>query len=119
MKDDRFDPPITRRRFARTALGAAAAIALGRTLDAPAALAAHHEAAEGGEAPKLVNDFPENELLLSQVKYVAVSEIEGKQCANCALLVQRDGEYGKCGLFQKGQVPVEAYCTSWIKKPGT
>ena len=34
------------------------------------------------------------------------------------VVVERDGEYGKCGLFQQGKVPVTAWCTSWIKKAG-
>lgn len=74
---------------------------------------------EEAETARLVSDYPENELLLSQVKYVAVSELENKQCGNCALLIGRDGDYGRCGLFQKGQVHVTGWCTSYIYKPGS
>lgn len=44
---------------------------------------------------------------------------ETSEGANCALLVHRDGDSGKCGLFQKGRVPVVADCTSWIEKVET
>lgn len=67
----------------------AAALAVGCMLGDPPARAGHHEAAETSEG------------------------------ANRALLVHRDGDSGKCGLFQKGQVPVVADCTSWIKKVET
>jgi hypothetical protein len=108
---------IKRRDFTRFAVGA-----LGVAL-APAALsstarAGHHEGAED-RAPTLVTDVESNTLLLSQVKYVPVSELDGKRCGNCALLLEREGEYGRCGLFQQGKVPVSAWCTSWIQKPGT
>jgi hypothetical protein len=66
-----------------------------------------------------VTDFEANALLLSQIRYVAVPGQAGKQCGNCALLIQRDGDHGRYGLFQRGQVPVAAYCTSWVQKPGT
>jgi hypothetical protein len=79
--------------------------------------AGHPEAGEKA-TPALVTDFEDNALLLSQIRYVPVSVQEGKQCGSCALLVQRDGDYGRCGLFQRGQVPVVAYCASWIQKPG-
>ncbi|MFK7899102.1 MAG: high-potential iron-sulfur protein [Myxococcota bacterium] len=80
--------------------------------------AGHHEEGESVSATKLVSDFPENVALLGAVKYVPISVIEGKNCSNCQLLLQNDGVSGRCGLFQKGNVPVTAYCTSWIQKAG-
>jgi hypothetical protein len=127
MKNENPKSPreLTRRDFVWLAAGAlGASVAL--PLIPEKATAAHHEEGEGeapeaakvAEAPELVTDVESNALLLSQVKYVPVSEIEGKQCANCVLLIQRDGDYGRCGLFQKGAVPVTAWCTSWIQKAG-
>ena len=107
---------LTRRNFTWMALGALGVAA------APAALtttarAEHHESEET-KPPTVVDEIEANAMLLSQVKYVSVSELEGKQCANCALLLESNGEYGRCGLFQQGKVPVTAWCSSWIKKPG-
>ncbi len=107
----------TRRQFARMTLGVLSIAVSGVALPRPAR-ADHHAAGEQG-TPELVTDFETNKLLLSQTQYVAISVQDGKQCANCVLLLQREGDYGRCGLFQQGQVPVTAYCTSWIKKPGT
>ena len=115
--EQRADRPITRRRFHRMAFGALCAAAAPATLTRPA-VAGHHETASE-DAPEWVTDIASNELLLSQVKYVAVSETEGKQCGNCALFLERQGNHGRCGLFQKGRVPETAWCTSWIQKPGT
>lgn len=117
-KSDR-ESKITRRGFTRGALGAAGCV-IGLGLLPNGAAADHHAAGESEEAapPTLVSEVPGNELLLSQVRYVAVSELEGKQCSNCALLVARNGDYGRCGLFQKGQVHATGWCTSWILKPG-
>lgn len=110
-------PNPTRRQFARMTLGVLSIAVSGVALPRQAR-ADHHAAGEQG-TPELVTDFEANKLLLSQTKYVAISVQDGKQCANCVLLLQREGDYGRCGLFQQGQVPVTAYCTSWIKKPGT
>lgn len=117
MGRETFDRKLSRREFTKVGLGIAG-LTVGGQLVPRRAMAGHHEPGEQAAAPELVTDFESNATLLGQVKYVAVSEIEGKQCANCALLIQRDGEVGKCGLFQQGQVPVAAWCTSWIKKAG-
>ncbi len=107
---------LSRRDFGRVTLGVAGA-ALGAPLIARTAGAGHHETQAEG-APELVTDVASNATLLGQVKYVAVSEKEGQHCANCALLLQNNGDYGKCGLFQQGQVHTTGWCTSWIQKPG-
>jgi len=117
MSSKDSDRKLSRRAFTKAGLGVAG-LALGSKLMPLTAKAGHHEEGEKSSAPELVTDIEGNATLLAQVKYVAVSELEGKQCANCALLIQRDGEYGKCGLFQQGKVPVTAWCTSWIKKAG-
>lgn len=106
----------TRRQFNGLFLGGLS-IALAALALPWRARADHHES-DAKATPELVTDFEANALLLSQIKYVAVSALPGKQCGNCALLLQRDGEYGRCGLFQQGQVPVAAHCSSWIQKPG-
>lgn len=105
---------ISRRDFHRLALGAVGATVATATpvFDA---LADHHEAAEGA-APELVTDVESNSLLLGQVKYVNASATEGQQCGNCALLIAREGEYGKCGLFVQGKVSAGGWCTSWVQK---
>ena len=118
MSHEKTETRLSRRHFTKLGLGAAAAV-LGGTVLPRTAAAGHHEGGDGDGAPPLVTDVPENASLLTAVQYVAVSEIEGKNCANCQLLLQRDGDVGRCGLFQKGKVPVAAYCTSWIKKAGT
>lgn len=114
---NKIDRRLSRRDFAKAGLGAAALIVGGTSLPRPSA-AGHHEEGEAASTPKLVSDFPENASLIGAVSYVAVSEIEGKNCSNCQLLLQNDGKSGRCGLFQKGNVPVTAYCTSWIQKAG-
>ncbi len=111
------DRRISRRDFAKAGLGAAA-LAVGGGLLAKTSAAGHHEAGEASTTPELVSDIAGNASLITAVKYVPVSTVEGKNCANCQLLLQRDGDYGRCGLFQKGMVPVAAYCTSWIQKAG-
>lgn len=118
MSKEKAERRLSRRDFTKLGLGCAAAVVGGSVLPGIAA-AGHHEAGEGDGATPLVTDVPENAGLLTAVKYVAVSEVEGKNCANCQLLLLRDGDVGRCGLFQKGKVPVAAYCTSWIKKAGT
>jgi len=30
----------------------------------------------------------------------------------------RGGDHGRCGLFQRGEVHVTGWCTSYIDKPG-
>ena len=117
MSQDQTDRKLSRRDFAKVGLGAAAAV-VGAGLLPKASLAGHHEAGEGGAEPVLVTDVSENAGLLGAVKYVAVSETDGKNCGNCQLLLERNGDVGRCGLFQKGKVPVAAHCTSWIKKSG-
>ena len=119
MKKNQYDGSrkLSRRDFGRASVGLVG-VALGTQLLPASAFGAHHEGGEGRE-PELVSDVAGNQLLLSQVKFVAASEIDGKNCGNCALLLQREGEYGKCGLFAQGQVPVGGWCTSWILKPGT
>lgn len=117
MSKENSERKLSRRNFTKAGLGIAGLV-VGSKLGPLPASAGHHEAGEQTTAPELVTDVESNSMLLSQVKYVAVSELEGKQCANCVLLIQRDGEYGKCGLFQQGKVPVTAWCTSWIQKPG-
>lgn len=118
MSNEKTERRLSRRHFTKLGLGAAAAVFGGSVLSGTAA-AGHHEEGEGDGASPLVTDVPDNASLLAAVQYVAVSEIDGKNCANCQLLLQRDGDVGRCGLFQKGKVPVAAYCTSWIKKAGT
>ena len=117
MSRETSETKLTRRTFTKAGLGIAGLV-VGSNLMPLRASADHHESGEEAAAPELVTDIASNATLLGQVKYVAVSELEGKQCANCALLLQRDGEYGKCGLFQQGKVPVTAWCSSWIKKAG-
>ena len=117
MSGETSEKKLSRRAFTRAGLGVAG-LAMGSQLMPRRARAGHHEEGEQVAAPELVTDYDTNATLLAQVKYVAVSEIEGKQCGNCALLIQREGEVGKCGLFQQGKVPVTAWCTSWIKKAG-
>ncbi|MHA7837303.1 MAG: high-potential iron-sulfur protein [bacterium] len=117
MSQDHTDRRLSRRAFAKAGLGAAALV-IGAGLWPRTSGAGHHEAGEGESEPTLVTDVPENAGLLTAVQYVAVSEIEGKNCGNCQLLLEREGEVGRCGLFQKGKVPVSAYCTSWIQKAG-
>ena len=117
MGNEPSEKKLTRRNFTKAGLGIAG-LAFGSRLMPLPASAAHHETGEHSATPDLVTDIESNATLLAQVKYVPVSELEGQQCANCVLLVERDGEYGKCGLFQQGKVPVTAWCTSWIKKAG-
>lgn len=117
MSRETSERKLSRRNFTKAGLGIVG-VALGSKLMPRSASAGHHEADEQATPPELVTDVASNATLLAQVKYVAVSELEGKQCANCALLIQRDGEVGKCGLFQQGKVPVTAWCSSWIKKAG-
>lgn len=117
MKRETSERKLSRRNFTKVGLGIVG-VAVGSKLIPGNASAGHHEEGEPAGPPELVTDIESNATLLAQVKYVAVSELEGKQCGNCALLIQRDGEVGKCGLFQQGKVPVTAWCTSWIKKAG-
>ena len=112
------DQRISRRTFTKAGLGIAGLV-IGSKLLPFDARADHHETGEQTATPELVTDIASNAMLLSQVKYLAVSEIEGKQCGSCALLIQRDGDYGRCGLFQQGVVPVAAWCTSYIEKAGS
>ena len=104
---------LTRRDFNRLALSTVGA-AVAASASALEASAAHHE--EEVAAPKTVTEVDSNALLLSQVQYVPVSEKPDQRCANCALLIAREGDYGKCGLFMEGQVPVTAWCTSWVQR---
>lgn len=117
MTRNHDDPKLSRRAFAKAGLGAAAAV-MGAGLMPRISRADDHEAAKESNAPVLVTDVAENAGLLGAIKYVAVSETEGKNCGNCQLLIERDGEVGRCGLFQKGKVSVAAHCTSWIQKAG-
>jgi hypothetical protein len=51
----------------------------------------------------------------TNLKYVAVSTEEGKNCANCKFYVadQFGEQCGGCELF-KGPVHPEGYCSSWF-----
>lgn len=118
MSQDETDRRLSRREFTRAGLAVAASVA-GTALLPSTAAAGHHEANEAANEPQQVTDIAANAALLTAVKYDAVSEIDGKNCENCQLLLQRDSDVGRCGLFQKGVVPVSAYCTSWIQKAGT
>lgn len=118
MTSRKPDQKISRRTFTKAGFGIAGLV-IGSKLLPLGARADHHETGEQAATPELVTDIAGNEMLLSQVKYLAVSEVEGQQCGSCALLIQREGDYGRCGLFQQGQVPVAAWCTSYIKKPGS
>lgn len=112
------DQSISRRTFTKAGLGIVGLV-VGSKLLPLSARADHHETGEQTSTPELVTEIASNAMLLSQVKYVALSEIEGKQCGSCALLIEREGDYGRCGLFQQGQVPVAAWCTSYIEKAGS
>ena len=51
------------------------------------------------------------------LKYVAVSDVAGKNCANCALYQGKpDSAAGGCALFAGKQVSAKAHCSAWAKK---
>ena len=53
------------------------------------------------------------------LKYVAVSDVAGKNCANCALYQGAAGSAaGGCALFAGKQVSAKAHCSAWAKKAG-
>ena len=118
--DDGNTRGITRRHF--TLLGAAAAFAAGAPLLVRSAGAGHHEAAEAAaEAAKngLVNEYPDNEMLVTAIQYVNQSQKEGQVCSGCALYQAGENGRGGCSLFQKGQVSADGWCTSWVAKPAS
>jgi hypothetical protein len=96
---------VTRRDLGR--LGIGLAVAVGSGLGARRAWAQE----EG-----MVTEFAENAALVQALSYIAVSNVEGAKCANCALYLGADAPKGKCGLFQKGLVSAEGHCASWSKR---
>ncbi len=99
---------MTRREF--QALGAAAVVA------AAGAWWTRTASAET-EAEGLATEYAENEMLLKGIGFVAESEKEGQQCANCMLYTAGEGGRGKCQIVQKGLVPEGGWCLSWAAKP--
>ncbi len=45
------------------------------------------------------------------LQYVAVSEVEGKNCGNCTLY-QGDEKSGMCPLFAGSEIPAAAWCSA-------
>ena len=51
------------------------------------------------------------------LNYLAVSDVAGKNCANCALYQGKpDSAAGGCALFAGKQVSAKAHCSAWAKK---
>ena len=51
------------------------------------------------------------------LKYVAVSDVAGKNCSNCALYQGKpDSDAGGYALFAGKQVSAKAHCSAWAKK---
>lgn len=51
------------------------------------------------------------------LQYVATSEMEGQNCANCALYQGEEGaEGGPCPLFQGSHVGTGAWCSAWVTR---
>ncbi|WP_087017818.1 high-potential iron-sulfur protein [Thaumasiovibrio subtropicus] len=52
------------------------------------------------------------------LKYVHSSKIEGRNCANCALIQGSDGdEWRPCAIFPGKLVSAEGWCSAWVAKP--
>ena len=50
-------------------------------------------------------------------KYVAVTDVAGKNCANCALYqCKHDSAAGGCALFAGKHVSAKANCSAWANK---
>lgn len=69
--------------------------------------------------------YSEDATKVDTTKYPKRAGVEGAKqfCSNCVLLVQsgikipgKDGEWGKCGLFQSGLVSTKGWCNSWALK---
>ena len=53
------------------------------------------------------------------LQYISVSNVAGKNCANCALYQGAAGSAaGGCALFAGKQVSAKAHCSAWAKKAG-
>ena len=53
------------------------------------------------------------------LKYLAVSNVPGQFCNNCALYVGKpDAAAGGCSLFAGKQVHAKGHCSAWAKKAG-
>ena len=51
------------------------------------------------------------------LKYIAASNVAGKNCASCALYQGKaDSAAGGCSLFAGKQVAAKGYCSAWAKK---
>ena len=49
--------------------------------------------------------------------YLAVSDVEGQNCANCTLYTGAEGEEnGPCPLFPGMNVHAEGHCSAWVAK---
>ncbi|WP_133470173.1 high-potential iron-sulfur protein [Paraglaciecola marina] len=53
------------------------------------------------------------------LKYVHISEIEGKNCENCQYLQGEAGsEWRPCTFFPNKLVSSKGWCAGWLKKQG-
>ena len=51
------------------------------------------------------------------LKYVAVSDVEGQNCSNCALYQGTpESEAGPCALFPSMNVSGPGWCSAWVAK---
>lgn len=106
-RDDRRRGGISRRDFHR----------LGAGLLIGAAVPGMARRASADDHTELVTAYPANEPILAAVQYVNETAIPERACSGCALYQPAADGRGKCGLFQKGLVSEQGWCTSWIAKP--
>jgi High potential iron-sulfur protein len=97
---------VTRRELGRVGIGLALAVC-GASIGVRPVRA---------EDAALVDELPENAALIKAISYVNQSAVAGANCGNCALYLGGAAPKGRCGLFQRGVVPVTGHCVSWIKK---
>ena len=66
------------------------------------------------DAPPLVDPTSAQ---AKSLKYVAITEVEGKNCIGCALYSGEEGsEMGGCPLFPGSSVGAEAWCSAFVAK---
>jgi hypothetical protein len=70
--------------------------------------------------------YVEDASKVDKVKFPKKAAPDGdkQKCSTCMLLQKgglkadgKEGEYGKCSLFQKNVVAVNGWCNSWVAKP--
>jgi len=71
--------------------------------------------------PALADDSPmvdPESAVAAGLQYKETSEIDDRNCANCALYQAEEGaKAGMCPLFAGSLVGAEAWCSAWVAKP--